>query len=145
MFARANPAVFTDEVRRSRSLHEQLRHDRVVVVVDGNVTISTRLGLKCSRRTRRMTRIPSASPTYRVRNVGAESDSAKPLAADRLLLNVNRLAIGVVTPDVNRTGTACGPNAISRDIPIARNHEYIIPQRLEIVRDAITRNLATIV
>ena len=145
MFARPNPTVFTDEVRRSRSLHEQLRHDRIVVVVDGNVTVSTRLGLKCSRRSRRVTRIPSAPPSHRVRNVGAESDSAKPLAADRLLLNINRLAIGVVTPDVNRTGTARGPNAVSRYIPIARNHEYIISQRLKIVRDAITRNLATVV
>ena len=145
MFARPNPTVFTDEVRRSGSLHEQLRHDRIVVVVDGNVTVSTRLGLKCSRRSRRVTRIPSASPSHRVRNVGAESDSAKPLAADRLLLNINRLAIGVVTPDVNGTGTARGPNAISRYIPIARNHEYIISQRLKIVRDAITRNLATVV
>ena len=145
MLASPNPTVFTDEVRRTRSLHEQLRHDRIVVVVDGDVAVGTRFGLKRSRWTCRMTRIPPASPSYRVRNVGAESDSAEPLAAYRLLLYINRFAIGVVTSNVNRTGTASRSNAIPRYIPIAGNHKNIIPQSLKIVRDAIARNLATIV
>ena len=42
MLSRPNPAIAAYKIGISCPLHEQLRHDGVVVVVDGDVTVGTR-------------------------------------------------------------------------------------------------------
>ena len=45
VIARADPAVAADEVDEVRPLHQELRHDRVVVVALGEMTVGAHLGV----------------------------------------------------------------------------------------------------
>ena len=137
MLTGSDPAVFSDEVRRTGALHEQLRHDRIVVVVDRQMAIATGFRLVGSRRPSRMAGVPTRAPSDRVRNIGAKCDPAEPLAADGLLLNVDRFAVAVVTPNMDGTGAASRSDAVPCDISIPSDHVDIVPKSLEIIGDAI--------
>ena len=49
VIARRDPAIAADEVDEVRPLHQELRHDRVVVVVLGDVTVGAHLGVGVPR------------------------------------------------------------------------------------------------
>ena len=92
-----------------------------------------------------MTRVPSAPTANRMGHIRAKGNSAEPLTANRLLLNVDGLSITVVTPDMDRARAASWTYSIACHISIPRNHEYIIAQGLKVVGDAIPRNFTPIV
>ena len=92
-----------------------------------------------------MAGVPARAPADRVRNIGAKCDPAEALAADGLLLNVNRFAVAVVTPNMDGTGTAGRSDAVPCDISIPSDHVDIVPKGLEIIGNAIARDLAAVV
>ena len=137
MLTGSNPAVFPDEVRRTGALHEQLGHDRIVVVVDRQMAIAAGFCLVGSRRPSRMAGVPTRAPSDRVRNVGAKCDPAESLAADGLLLDVDRFSIAIVTPNMDGTGAASRSDAVPSDISIPSDHVDIVPKGLKVIGDAV--------
>ena len=80
-----------------------------------------------------------------MRYVGAEGDPAEAFAADGLLLDVDRFAVGVVATDVDRAGAASWPDTVPSHVPVPSDHVDIIAERLEVIRDTVARNFATVV
>ena len=81
--ARRDPAIAADEIDVVRALHQELGHDRVVVVLLGDVAIGAHFGLgraggEIASRCIAVGRVRSAA--NRVRHVGAERDAAQPSA-----------------------------------------------------------------
>ncbi len=103
MLTRGYIAIFADEIRESSALHQQLGHSRVVVSIDGQVAIGTRLGFVDAGVIRVGFVLPACSAANRMRHVGAERNAAHSIAADRLLLRIDRFAVSVVAGDVNGT------------------------------------------
>ena len=63
---------------------------------------------------------------HRVRHVRAEGDARHPLARDRLLLNVDRFAVGVVRPDMDRARRPRRADPVAGHIAVTGQHEYIV-------------------
>ena len=80
MFTQTNPGVMTHKIDEVRSLQEQLRHDRVVIVLRRNVAIATSLGLFFALGVRVMRR-------ERLRGMAA--------GRDRGLLDIELLAVDI--------------------------------------------------
>ena len=90
--AQASPRVSTDKIGVVCALHQQLRHDGVVVVVLRHVAIGTHFCFVCAGAGRG--KIDWLSGWSRraangVRHIGAKSDTAQALSGNRLLLNVD--------------------------------------------------------
>ncbi len=88
---------------------------------------------------------PSRTTANGVRHVGAERDPAHSVAADRLLLDVDRFAVGVVAGDVNRTAASRRTDSIAGDGSVTGEHEDVVAQRLEVVAGAVSRHVAVVV
>ncbi len=88
---------------------------------------------------------PSRTTANGVRHVGAERDAAHPVAADRLLLRVDRFTVGVVAGDVNRTAASRGTNPIAGHVSVAGEHEDVVTQCLEVVAGSVSRHVAVVV
>ena len=84
-----------------------------------------------------MAGVPTRAPSDRVRNVGAKCDPAESLAADGLLLDVDRFSVAVVTPNMDGTGAASRSDAVPSDISIPSDHVDIVPKGLKVVGDAV--------
>ena len=131
VFSRANPAVAAHEVEVVRPVHEQLRHQRVVVFVVREMAVGTLFR--------------TVFAANRVRDVGRERDAAHAVGGDRLLLDVDRLAVVVVAADMDRTGRTCGADAIAGDGPVFGQHVDFVAQRLKVVRDIVAADVARVV
>src|SRR5439155_15838240 len=107
-----DPSVLADEVQVVRPVHQQLGHPGVVVVRLGDVAVGALLG--------------AVAAADGVRDVGRESDAAHPLAGDRLLLHVDRLAVLVVPADVYRTTGAGRADAVTGDVAVAGEHVHLV-------------------
>ena len=69
-----------------------------------------------------------------VRHVGAEGDAAQALGRDRLLLDVDRLAVLVVRADVDGARRPGRADAVAGHVAVAGQHVDVVAQRLEVVR-----------
>ena len=142
----AYPTVSADEIRVVGALHEQLRHDRVVVIVLRHVAVAAHL------RFVRAGAVGGEIPLHGgmraaadgVGHVRAERDAAVALGRDRLLLHVDRLAVGVVGADVDRAARSRGADPVAGGVAIAGQHEDIVAQRLEVVGDVVARHVPLI-
>ena len=88
---------------------------------------------------------PRGGRRDRVRHVGAEGDAAHALGRDRLLLDVDRLAVVVVRADVDGARRAGRADAVAGDVAVAGQHVDVVAQRLEVVGDVIARDVALVV
>ena len=87
---------------------------------------------------------PASSPANGVWHVGAERDTAHAVAADGLLLRIDRFPIGVVAGYVNRTAASCRSNSVTSHVSVASEHEHIVSERLEVVTCSISRDVTAI-
>ena len=67
------------------------------------------------------------------------------LGRDRLLLDVDRLAVGVVRADVDRARRAGRADPVAGHVAVAGEHEDVVAQRLEVVRRVVARHVAVVV
>ena len=77
-----------------------------------------------------------------VRHVGAERRAAEALRRDRLLLDVDRLAVAVVAADVDGATRPGRVDAVAGHVAVAGQHVHIIPQGLEVVRGEVALHVA---
>ncbi len=85
------------------------------------------------------------STADRVRHVRAERDAAHAVGRDRLLLHVDRLAVVVVRPDVDRAARPRRADAVARHVAVVGQHVDVVAQRLEVVRGEIPRHVPLVV
>ena len=81
--------------------------------------------------------IPVWASSNGMGDISTECNAAKPLAANRLLLNINRFSVSVVAADVDSTRASSGTNAITGNVSVTGEHIDIVAEGLEIVGDAI--------
>ncbi len=84
-------------------------------------------------------------PSDGVGDVRAEGDPAHPLGRDRLLLDVDRLAIGVVAADVDGAAGPRRVDPVAGGVAVPPEHEHVVAQGLEVIRRVIARDVAFIV
>ncbi len=75
----------------------------------------------------------------------AEGDAREALGRDRLLLDVDRLAVGVVRPDVDGARRPRRADPVAGHVAVAGQHEDVVAQGLEVVRDVVARDVALVV
>ena len=92
MFSGGDPCITADEVHVVGALHEELRHEGVVVIVSGEVAIGAGLCF--------------ALAADSMWNIGAEGDSTESFGGDRLLLCVDGFTVEVVGRDMDSAGGA---------------------------------------
>ena len=106
--------------------------------------VGARIGRPAVLRMARL--VPDRRPAAdRVRHVGAERDPRHPLARDRLLLDVDRLAIGVVRADVDGARRPRRADPVAGRVAVAGQHEHVVAEGLEVVGDVVARDVALVV
>src|SRR6056297_1381179 len=88
---------------------------------------------------------PAGAAANGVRHIGAEGDAAHAIAADGLLLGVDRFAVGVVAGDVNGATTARRPDPVAGNVAIASEHVDVVAERLEVITGSVSRDVAGVV
>lgn len=131
VFAGSNPAVLTDEIEIIRAMHQQLSHDGIVVFVLAEVTVVALFG--------------AVLAAHCVRHVGREGDAAQSVTGDRLLLNVDRLAVVVVAADMHGTRGTHRADAVLHHVAVFGEHVNVVAQRLKVVRRVVTTDVTFVV
>ena len=126
----AHPGVEADEVHEVGSLQQQLRHDRVVVALVGDVAVGAALGLG----------LPLGVRV--VRREGLRGEAAR---GDRRLLDVDALAVDVGRGEHQRRRGAHrrDPAALHRAVPAELEH--VVARDLRVVGREVARLAALVV
>jgi hypothetical protein len=140
VLASRDERITANEVHEVRALHEQLRHDGVVIVLLRHMTVGALL---------RFIRtgghhILRGTTANRVRHIRAECNAREAARGNRLLLCVNRLAVVVVARDVNGATAAGWIHLVAGRKAIAGEHEHVVAERLEVVGDEVSSYIAFI-
>ncbi len=88
---------------------------------------------------------PASSAANGMWHIGTERNPAHAVATDRLLLCIDRFAVGVVAGYMDGATAACRTDSVASDVSITSEHEYIIPQRLEVVAGSISSDVTAVV
>ena len=120
----ADPRVVSDEVDEVGPLQQELRHDRVVVILPRDVAVAAGLGF--------------GSPLG-VRIMRRERLRREPGRGDRRLLNIDALAIDVGRRKHQRRARAYGRDLAPLDRPVVTELEHIVARDLRIIGGVIAR------
>ena len=131
VLARSDPAVAAHEVQIVRAVHQQLSHDGVVVFGVAEMAVVALLR--------------AVFAANGVRDVGRERDAAQAVAGDRLLLDVDRLAVVVVAADMHGTRRPHRADAVLHHVAVFGQHVDVVSQRLKVVRRVVAADVAVVV
>ena len=146
--AEADPRVAADEVGVVRPLHQQLRHDGVVVLGLGDVAVGAHLRFVRATGAGGLAPVPRGADGPAADGVGdirAEGDAAEALRRDRLLLDIDRLPARVVGADMDRAAGTRRADAVAGGVAVTGEHEDVVAQRLEVVGDEVPRHVPLVV
>ena len=118
------PGVVADEVHEVGTEQEQLRHDGVVVVVLGDMTIGAGLGLGLA---------------LGVREMGREGLGAETAGRDRRLLDINELAVDVARGQDERRGGAHRGDTPALDRTMFPELIHVVACHLRVVGRVVAR------
>ena len=114
----ADPGVEADEVDEIGTMQQKLRHDGVVVVLFGHMTVGAGLGFRLAHGVGEMRR---------------EGLAAEPARRDRRLLDVDAFAVDVGGREDQRRGRPDRRDHVALDGAVPAQLEHLIPHHLRVV------------
>src|SRR5678815_1520338 len=126
MLARSDPRVAPYEVDPVRSLHQQLRHQRIVIVRARDVAIRARLRFRHA---------------HGMWDISAEGVTTQTFRRNCLLLRINPFSILILRAHEDRARGSRWRDSIACNSPVLTQHVNVVSESLKVVLRVVAKML----